>query len=400
MSSTMKVKELSTVLHIPKKLNTIMQNGKEIAQQLPMCNPVESYVVDEYPACPQMWVNGSSLASSYFLPVEEGRGLWLDFNGCWDSEYDVAIVVSVQGVNPLTGQKTDELRLEQYKDKCPIHNVLFKQDRFCPECKFKWPAQNYITTTSTPEGYLWIDGFRNPNGTVRQYVFTPEKLKQGVAEQLIGVSKVFAIGIAFYLSKKKKEKRESNSDIVKILKALKDDPPSSDIYTLPLSFSSQVAGNFHTRKYLSTSNSNLGKRQIGSFDDTGMSLCYNNKGENIELTASDMVNSVSGSIEYVSDTNEQIPDQVDELVVIDEPMVVDEFMIEEVTPVTKLDVAAGALIKQRIHEDPKDIDYWEGKPFGMIYINYCDLETAEKIISQGKRQEKKNGFLQDITLAD
>jgi len=163
MSSTMKVKELSTVLHIPKKLNTIMQNGKEIAQQLPMCNPVESYVVDEYPACPQMWVNGSSLASSYFLPVEEGRGLWLDFNGCWDSEYDVAIVVSVQGVNPLTGQKTDELRLEQYKDKCPIHNVSFKQDRFCPECKFKWSAQNYITTTSTPEGYLWIDGFRNPN---------------------------------------------------------------------------------------------------------------------------------------------------------------------------------------------------------------------------------------------
>ena len=42
------------------------------------------------------------------------------------------------------------------------------------------------------------------------------------------------------------------------------------------------------------------------------------------------------------------------------------------------------------------IDYWESKPAGMIYINYCDEETQKKIIDAGRRADVKDGFMKDI----
>jgi hypothetical protein len=50
---------------------------------------------------------------------------------------------------------------------------------------------------------LWIDGFRNEKGEVRQYVITEDEAS-GVAAQLIGEDRVFAIGFAFYKSKEPK----------------------------------------------------------------------------------------------------------------------------------------------------------------------------------------------------
>ena len=92
------------------------------------------------------------------------------------------------------------MRLEQYRNKCPIHAYEFQQDRFCPECKFKWPPQNYLATTGTPVGMFWLDGFRTAEGQVKQYILTAEEIK-GVAAQIIGDQRVFAIGVAFYKSK-------------------------------------------------------------------------------------------------------------------------------------------------------------------------------------------------------
>jgi len=69
-----------------------------------------------------------------------------------------------------------------------------------------------------------------------------------------------------------------------------------------------------------------------------------------------------------------------------------------VTPVKKLEIGAGALIKQRVYDDPKMIDYWEKEPAGMIYINYCDEETKKKIIDGGRRVDEKDGFLKDVKI--
>jgi hypothetical protein len=70
--------------------------------------------------------------------------------------------------------------------------------------------------------------------------------------------------------------------------------------------------------------------------------------------------------------------------------------VQPVVPVKKLEIGAGALIKQRVYDDPKMMDYWEQKPAGMIYINYCDEETKKMIIDGGRRADEKDGFLKDV----
>lgn len=213
-STEMEIKGLSCTLNTPDALKSEKDSeGNEIGHRLPPYDPQPAYKVDEYRACPENWMNGSSKAGSYFVPIKTGKGMWLDFNHCTHHDHHVAIVLSIQGINPLTGQKQDKMEIEQYEDKCPVHDVDFRQDRFCPECNYSWPAQNYLTTTTTPNGRLWLDGFRAPDGKVRQYVFTEDKLK-GVAAQIIGEDRVFAIGAAFFLSKEPKPIKPRKDSIV------------------------------------------------------------------------------------------------------------------------------------------------------------------------------------------
>jgi hypothetical protein len=40
--------------------------------------------------------------------------------------------------------------------------------------------------------------------------------------------------------------------------------------------------------------------------------------------------------------------------------------------------------------------HWEKEPHGMIYINYCDEKTLDKIINKGKIATKKDGFMEGI----
>jgi len=171
---------------------------------LPPYDKRPAYLVDEYSSCPSNWMHGSSKASSYFIPISAQRGMWFDFTKNTSNLYDVAIVISVQGINPITGKKITELNLEQYKEKCPVHNIDFQQNRYCHKCEYIWPAQNYISTTSGQP--LWIDGFRNENGEVRQYIIT-EDMTRGIAAQIVGDDRVWAIGFAFYLSKKPKSSK-------------------------------------------------------------------------------------------------------------------------------------------------------------------------------------------------
>jgi hypothetical protein len=148
---------------------------------------------------PDQWVQSGPNEASYFVPVTAGRGLWLDFNDDANDPYHIAVLVSVQGVNAITGQRTLGHGLEQYKHQCPVHGVTFGADRYCPSCGYKWSAQNYLATTGTPRGSFWLDGFRTEDGTTRQFVFT-EETARGVAAQMIGQDRVFAIAVRFYRS--------------------------------------------------------------------------------------------------------------------------------------------------------------------------------------------------------
>lgn len=197
----MEVNGLMVQLHMPRALDRRYDpSGMEVAQNLPPYAPRKSFVVDEYHACPENWMRGGADEASCFVPVKVGYGCWLDFNGNRANDHDVAVLVSVQGVNALTAMPCDGFRLEQYRSACPVHGTKFGHDRFCKECGYKWPPQNYLAMSAQTHGYFWLDGFASAPGKICQFVFTADE-QLGVATQVIGDRRSYAIGVAFYLSK-------------------------------------------------------------------------------------------------------------------------------------------------------------------------------------------------------
>lgn len=184
-------------LHSPKALS-----GPH-AHNLPPYALVPAHLVDAYPNAPDNWMRSEGKRASYFVGIEEGTGMWLDFNSNWSHPEETAILISVQGVNPLDGLKSDG-KLAKYS-QCPVHRLsLHPADRHCPQCGFAWPAQNFLSTSGTPIGQLWIDGFRSSDGQTRQFLFTAEEMR-GIAAQVIGEQRCFSIGIAFFSGPKRRQ---------------------------------------------------------------------------------------------------------------------------------------------------------------------------------------------------
>jgi len=170
---------------------------------LPPYARTTAYPVDAFPACPENWERGGPNDKAFFVEVQKGKGLWIDLNPCRNHDRHVAVILSIQGINPITGKPAGVPKMEQY------------QDGDIP--------QNYLATTGTPDGQFWLDGFRGENGEVRQYFFTEETLR-GIAAQVIGEARSFSIGMAFFLSKNKKPKAETKPERFNPVKYV---PPSS-----------------------------------------------------------------------------------------------------------------------------------------------------------------------------
>lgn len=220
VNSGMEINGLKCTLNMPKVVERIKNaDGSEGIANLPPYNPRAAFPVDEYPGCPENWMHGSGKASSYFVPILAEHGMWLDFNTNNQDSHDVAVVISIQGINPLTGLKVDPVRLEQYRTKCPKHNIDFSMNRYCSECKFEWHPQNYLSSNNGSP--FWIDGFRTEDGVTRQWYFSEDECK-GIAAQLIGKDRVFSIGIAFYRSKNPKPKPTFNYHSI-----------ASSVYSMP-----------------------------------------------------------------------------------------------------------------------------------------------------------------------
>jgi hypothetical protein len=369
--AAMKVKKMQVVINMPRALKSKKKGDDEEKQALPPYAPVDAYVVDEYPGCPDTWMHGSSKASSYFVPVKEGRGMWLDFNGC-DKEYDVAAVVSVQGINPITGQKSDTLKLERYENKCPKHNCDFQQDRYCPECEYKWPAQNYLATTGTPENEFWLDGFRDEDGKIRQYIFTEEQAR-GVANAIIGDDKVYAIGIAFYKSKKKKP-------VQPVLAAGGYECLSRGMAMPALrSFATYNLSKGMTKSAYVSPQGMDSPRFTCSVGPRGAAMSSVPEAALMPMAAS--FDGDGGGVAMMD---------------VDSACIgASDVMLE-----TKYEVGAGAAIDQQLHEDKESLDYWESEPTGFVYINYADQRKVDQILAQGKRKEKKGGFLAAVPVGN
>lgn len=308
------VNGLMCTLNLPKaRQRKLDAQGDEAAVALPEYGGRPAFLVDEFDAqCPATWMRGSPHASSYFVPVKVGHGLWLDFNHNLKHAYDVAVRISSQGVCALTALPTkDRMHLEQYRENCPTHGVKFGAERFCKECGFKWPPQNYLATNAQPRGFFWLDGFFTKGGVTRQFVFTTNP-EEGVAAQILGDERVFAIGIAFYLSKEPKQPA----------------PPP--------------------------------RFSMDGFD-------------NLALGAAPQTRSFGAAPAF-------------------------HRRATGAAPAKQIEIKAGARINQRVHTDPRPIDYWATEPAGVIYVNYCSEETAREILgaSLADRIEHEEGPLHGL----
>lgn len=342
-TTVMEVNGLKCSLNMPKVVRRIKNtDGSEGIAKLPPYAPRSAFVVDEFDAAPDCWMHGSGDSSSYFVAIKPEHGMWLDLTDNQHHKHHVAARVTIQGLDPITGFKIDPLRLEQYKTKCPKHDVDLQQERYCPECKYKLPPQNYISTNSGSP--FWIDGFRTEDGTVRQYYFTEEEAK-GVAAQIIGKDRVFAIGIAFYLSKEPKPKPKFSP-----FRGYAGSP----IFSMSASGvgTADYCADFNAEKSLSAAPKRLASRQ---------------RTRRTRGASTKSAEQVKADVE----ANQKM-----------------------------LEIGAGAKIRQKLGEDPENLDFWQEKPAGIIYINYCDEETATKIIEAGKREDKADGFLNGLELRE
>jgi len=386
--------------NMPKALASSKDNkGEELQHNLPEYNWRKSYLVDEYPACPTTWMKSEGKLASYFVPIKEGSGMWLDFNKNQNHTHHLAVVVSIQGVNAITGLACENPNLEQYIEYCPKHNKKFGPNRFCEECGFKWPKQNYLCTTSTPTGYLWLDGFRAANGAVCQYILT-EKTMKGVASNIIGNKRVYAIGISFFLSKNVKQIPVRVNDYLDANSFNAPDLVMGDwnrcAYTVE-PVGDQLLGASIDMDIVINDNTN--NAPSASFISSSSSSSSSSPSKSTPMDFSNRVSGSSLGEDSIEVTQNQIKSYAKD------PRATCKNIsrrgaIPNVTPVrTKnIEIGAGASIRQVVYDDPEPLDFWREQPEAILTINYCLEEEAGKIIAKGKisKAGDPKGFLKDV----
>lgn len=332
----------------------VRPDGEEVTQGLPPGTTIHAYNVDDYIGCPDNWRRGGPGEGAAFIPVREGTGLWIDFNVNRAHTHEVAIVISIQGVNPITGQPTDGIFLEKYSENCPVHKTQFGADRFCEGCGYKWPPQNYLASTGTPSGLFWLDGFRAEDGVIRQFVMTAEKM-QGVAANIIGDDRVYAIGIAFFLSKNPKPVINHGT----LTRSMKGVSP-----------------------FASVGAAAAGGSQMGWADDTSMlSMSVPKKTMLSVNNVSDQV--LGGSLESATYDSNMVLESMGPVEICETSLTNSE--------VTVLEVGSGAKIEQQIYTDPNPLEYWEEKPAVTFYVNYAAPSVVQNILKAGMKDRTKGG---------
>jgi hypothetical protein len=70
--------------------------------------------------------------------------------------------------------------------------------------------------------------------------------------------------------------------------------------------------------------------------------------------------------------------------------------------VKKLEIAAGARIKQMIYDDPNPLEFWNTSPEGILVINYALEVDVEQILAAGRRDltGHRDGFLKSLPVGN
>jgi hypothetical protein len=312
------------------------------------------------------------------VPVRPNTGLWFDWTA--NSQVNTAVLPTVKGCNPITGQQTSGFHMERYEEKCPKHNKPFKAERFCEECGYKWPSQNYVTTPNV----LWWDGFRSEDGNVRQFFFTEEELRD-VATHMIGKENtVPAFGFAFY---RPKEMR-ADSAPQRLWSITSASTPSWTYTTGGVQGIQGLHGTGGTKHHLFASNSNgsmLSKGLSAGVTPTAAADC------SVYACAAPAAGSLMGSLGEVDHEMNFMEEPTKGLVKeryvkCSAPIGIDvrsKRAVESVTVKKDVSVGAGAKIAQSLVQDPYALDTWKDKPDAAMTIYFVFQEVLEEMKSKG-----------------
>jgi hypothetical protein len=321
---------------------------------LPPGSPLNVYPSGVFLEYPEQWMKGPGV---FVVPVKPNKGLWFDWT--LNSSVNTAVLPTVKGCNPITGMPTSGFRLERYVDKCPKHGVEFESDRYCPKCDYKWAKQNYVTGSP-----MWWDGFRSEDGSVRQFFFTEDEIRD-VASHMIGKENtVPAFGFAFYRQK--------------ILRAgmfeIHTKYDYEEKYKNPLKDMWYLSNTNNYGVYSDTKSTSSGRY----FANSGNILCCSGlSSPQVCTSRSAHGNSYLGKVEE-DHTTTSYSVQTDS--------------------VKEVSIGAGAKIKQELNEDKYEFDSWEDSPAASMVIYFVFQEKLDKMISKGIKDLNgvKEGMLNGI----
>jgi hypothetical protein len=343
---------------------------------LPPGSPVHVYPIASLPGAPEEW---SREAGTYVCPVAPDWGLWFDWT--MNDEANTAIVPSVKGMNPITGQHITMINMEQYADKCPIHGCDLSHERFCEECGYKLPPQNYVCSPNT----LWWDGFRQPDGTVRQFFFTEDEEKD-VAEAVIGKENtVPAFGFAFFKPKKAREPHVQVCGAYGVYGVYGASGNSGPVF----------------RDCSSMSHVTKKKMFLGTSTDSNTYYYYYDSSDNIitcrasgeTLTSGGIASRSAGAAEEVTAYSCGDINIMSEEAISKRPSMYNTKALRSVA------VGAGAQIRQDLQKDTLDVDDWKEQETAVIRLYFVFENKFRNIIESGGMKDvtgNDSGYLTDI----
>ena len=401
---------------------------------LPKGLPIPVLPVDYLKERPESWVGG---AGSYVVPVDSEWGLW--FNWSMNKTSSTAVLCSVKGMNPVTGQRIGGYDLEKIEKKCPTHGVDLYAHNYCPECDFNWPEQNYISAPNP----LFLDGFRTPDGNVRQFYFT-EEMAKSIPELVIGKEDtVPAFGFCFYDQKVVQNYEEG--------KRLREEYPSrtlsnfsSKAFTITgsdaskeMNFGDIMKSASHglyplyihedsSPTFGSTIEENLAVRERGvSFDSSSINIYHSSTisdgGMDATLDGTISPMGVSPDDADYSEGEEKtsggitIPDSFrgmstgprkknvkrSDLKKVFSKTVRPDSMLDVFAPLRKsaeVGIGAGAKIKQAFRKSRLGLDTWNEKPSSVVRIYFVFQEQFEQYAAAGfnNLEGTKDGYLEGL----
>lgn len=355
----------------------IMEAERLVGDQvfgLPPGSALPVYYADEFQAWPKFWMKGPGV---FLVPVRPNKGLW--FNWTSNMANNTAIIPTVKGCNPITGLQTSGFHLERYADKCPKHGNDFKADRFCSECNYKWPAQSYVS-----HGYLWWDGFRSDDGSVRQFFFTEDELRD-VATHMIGKENtVPAFGFAFY---RPKQPREVLSNTYRGIAA-------SPIYLCNSAIGSKTYSSTQF-KYLAPPSEGWDVEKLSE-----SSVFYNSsecKTSGTRLAASFSVPTSATDADF--DVTAPTMKRAElKMRAMSKGRGQSLSIPEEIKPVKEVAIGAGAKIQQELVQDPFELYSWKDTPDAVMTIYFVFQEKFEELKAGGMKdvQGSPEGMLAKV----